>query len=93
MFVVYWLEDPAAGPETGLEACSGNAPRRAAARFERFGDSELTQALAFAEDLRKRQAAGEDVSFVSLCSENPHSVGRAGVADPPADYVWTKRRR
>jgi len=32
------------------------------------------------------------VSFVTLCSENPNSVGRPGVADPPPDYAWKKRR-
>jgi hypothetical protein len=99
MFVVYWLE----GLERleGLEeregadartALDGNA-QRGAARFERFGDSDLTQALAFAEALRKRQAIGEDLGFVSLCSENPNSVGKAGAAEPPADYAWKKRRR
>jgi hypothetical protein len=77
MFVVYWLEQRDA---------------HSAARFEKFADDALTQALAFAETLRKRQAAGDDVAFVSLCSENPQSVGKAGAADPPADYAWKKRR-
>jgi hypothetical protein len=79
MFVVYWLAE-GSGAETQ-------------ARFERFGADALAQALAFAEALRKRQADGEDIGFVTLCSENPQSVGRAGVADPPADYDWKKRRR
>jgi hypothetical protein len=78
MFVVYWLEGEV---------------QRGVPRFEPFDGSALTQALAFAEALRKRQAAGDGVSFVSLCSENPHAVGQAGVADPPADYAWKKRRR
>ncbi|MEM5385802.1 hypothetical protein VSR68_19695 [Paraburkholderia phymatum] len=78
MFVVYWLEE-------------GNAST-ATARFERFGDDDMTQALAFTEALRKKQAAGGDVSFVTLCSENPRSVGKAGAADPPAGYAWKKRR-
>ncbi|WP_277189107.1 hypothetical protein [Caballeronia sp. BR00000012568055] len=62
------------------------------ARFERFEADALAQALSFAEALRKRQADGEDIGFITLCSENPQSVGRAGVADPPADYDWKKRR-
>ncbi|MBP0590048.1 hypothetical protein J8I87_09995 [Paraburkholderia sp. LEh10] len=78
MFVVYWLE---AGGSSAQSA-----------RFARFGDNQMTQALAFTEALRKKQAAGEDVSFVTLCSENPHSVGKAGASDPPAGYVWKKRR-
>ena len=77
MFVVYWLEEESS-PAT--------------ARFERFADDAMTEALAFTETLRKKQAAGGDVSFVTLCSENPSSVGRAGAADPPADYAWKKRR-
>jgi hypothetical protein len=77
MFVVYWLEQ---GTSTGT------------ARFERFAADEMTQALAFTETLRKQQAAGDDVSFVTLCSENPSSVGKAGASDPPADYAWKKRR-
>jgi hypothetical protein len=81
MFVEYWLDGFKDDVQHGT------------ARFERFDGSELTQALAFAEDLRKRQAAGGDVGFVSLCSENPHSVGPSGVADAPADYAWKKRRR
>ncbi|CAB3749839.1 hypothetical protein [Paraburkholderia humisilvae] len=85
MFVVYWLER--------REALSDNASHGGTARFELFDSSELTRALAFAEELRKKQAAGGDVGFVSLCSENPHSVGQPGVADPPADYAWKKRRR
>ncbi|MEM5369382.1 hypothetical protein V4C53_25595 [Paraburkholderia azotifigens] len=78
MFVVYWLEE--SSTPTGT------------ARFERFPDDQMTQALAFTETLRKKQAAGEDVSFVTLCSENPRSVGKAGASDPPADYAWKKRR-
>jgi hypothetical protein len=62
------------------------------ARFERFEADALAQALNFAEQLRKRQADGEDIGFITLCSENPQSVGRAGAADPPADYDWKKRR-
>ena len=77
MFVVYWLEQ---GGADGT------------ARFEKFGDDALTQALAFAEALRKQQAAGEEVAFVSLCSENPQSVGKPGAADAAADYAWKKSR-
>jgi hypothetical protein len=77
MFVVYWLED---------KQSNGTA------RFERFASDEMAQALAFTEALRKKQAAGDDIAFVTLCSENPQSVGRPGAADPPAGYAWKKRR-
>jgi hypothetical protein len=77
MFVVYWLE---ANASDGL------------ARFERFDATALAEALRFAETLRKRQGDGDDVAFVTLCSENPQSVGKAGAADPPEGYDWKKRR-
>lgn len=79
MFVVYWLGD--------------NPDAEGAARYKRFDANALADALRCAEDLRRRQAAGENIGFVTLCSENPHSVGKPGVADPPADYDWKKRRR
>jgi hypothetical protein len=79
MFIVYWLS-----------ACNGPD---AQAQFQRFGADALSEALQFAERMRKRQAAGDDVGFVTLCSENPQSVGPSGAADPPADYDWKKRRR
>ncbi|MDR5734640.1 hypothetical protein QCE47_20220 [Caballeronia sp. LZ025] len=79
MFVVYWLDgDPGA---------EGNA------RHRRFEPTALAEALRFAEALRQRQAKGDAISFVTLCSENPQSVGKPGVADPPAGYDWKKRRR
>jgi hypothetical protein len=79
MFVVYWLA-----------ACHDDASE---AHAERFDGDALADALQFAESLRKRQAQGEDIGFVTLCSENPQSVGKPGAADPPADYDWKKRRR
>jgi hypothetical protein len=78
MFVVYWLEGP--------------FDTNGYARFERFEADALAQALAFAESLRKRRADGDEVRFVTLCSENPQSVGKPGAAEPRADYDWKKRR-
>lgn len=57
-----------------------------------FPSDALAEALRFAESQRQRQRAGEAVAFVTLCSENPDSVGPPGVADPPPDYSWRKRR-
>lgn len=58
-----------------------------------FGSSDMLAALHFMEDLRTRQREGKGVSFVTMSSENPHSVGRPGVAEPGPDYNWKKRRR
>ena len=77
MYMVYWSEAHA----TGLTPHAQSFPRDA-----------MRDALRLTEALRQRQHAGEPVSFVTLCSENPNSVGRAGAADPPPDYDWKKRR-
>jgi hypothetical protein len=62
------------------------------AQHKKFNDNAMVDALKFTEDLRKKQASGESVSFVTLVSENPNSVGRPGAADVDADYNWKKRR-
>jgi len=61
-------------------------------RAASFAAGAMAEALSFTETLRRRQSCGEPVCFVTLCSENPNSVGRPGVADPPTDYAWKKRR-
>jgi len=63
------------------------------ARCREFPSSEMSAAMSFIEELRAMQRAGENISFVTLCSENPDSVGRAGVAEAGPDYDWKKRRR
>jgi hypothetical protein len=77
MYLVYWSES-ADGVRTP--------------HAQEFHADELSQALRFTETLRQRQHDGEAVGFVTLCSENPNSVGRAGAMEPAADYAWTKRR-
>ena len=61
-------------------------------RSASFPAGAMADALSFAETLRRRRSSGESVSFVTLCSENPNSVGLPGVADPRPDYAWKKRR-
>ncbi len=61
-------------------------------RSEAFASDALSDALAFAEALRRRRRAGEPVSFVTIASEDPAHVGEGGVADPAAHYDWVKRR-
>ena len=58
-----------------------------------FDSSQLREAMQFMEELRSRQRAGEGVCFVVMSSENPNSVGHAGVAETGPDYAWKKRRR
>jgi hypothetical protein len=78
MFVVYWLDGDEAEPQPG---------------FRTFGTEEMSAALKFMESLREQQRNGErNVAFITMCSENPNAVGKAGAADPHADYNWTKRR-
>ena len=76
MYVVYWLEG------RKVDACQARM----------FETSGMRDALKFMEHLRSRQRAGEAVSFVTMCSEHPHSVGHAGVSETGSDYNWKKRR-
>ena len=80
MIVVFWLEQRA------------DLPNGAAAHHTVFAQDQLREALAYAEQLRARRAAGEPISHVSIQSELPQSVGRPGVSDPSADYAHYKRR-
>jgi len=77
VFMVYWCET----------VDDAMVPRSAS-----FPAGAMADALSFAETLRRRRSSGESVSFVTLCSENPNSVGLPGVADPRPDYAWKKRR-
>jgi len=57
-----------------------------------FESDKLLEVLKYTEALRKRQRDGEPVSFVTMVSENPNSVGRPGVDVTGPDYDWKKRR-
>lgn len=78
MYMVYWTET-----ENGVSRPNGRE----------FGTDEMGAALQFMEALRARQRAGEGICFVTMSSENPHSVGHPGVADPHPGYNWKKRRK
>lgn len=78
MFMVYWRYDD------GKVITPHAKP---------FAASEMESAMHFMEQLRIRKRAGVAVGFITMCSENPDVVGRAGVADPAPDYNWKKRRR
>lgn len=78
MYMVYW---------TALE--NGRKTPHAT----EFDSNDMGGALRFMETLRTRQRASGEVCFVALASENPDSVGHAGVAETGADYNWKKRRR
>lgn len=58
-----------------------------------FPSDQMSDALAFMEQLRAQQRTGEPLGFITMCSENPDSVGHPGVTDPAPDYNWKKRRR
>jgi hypothetical protein len=63
------------------------------AHAKEFDSSAMLSALSFMEGLRTQQRAGEGIRFVTMCSENPQSVGHPGVAEPGPHYNWKKRRR
>lgn len=77
MYMVYWTEE---------------AEGAAVPRSKLFSSEQLVAVMNFTEALRTRQRGGELISFITMCSENPNSVGRAGVAETGADYQWKKRR-
>ena len=78
MYMVYWTE----AEDGASRACS-----------REFASADMSGAMQFMEGLRRRQREGDGVCFITLCSENPDSVGPPGVADPAPDYNWKKRRR
>ena len=78
MFMVYWTE-----VENDRNIAHGQS----------FDSGDMVSAMRFMEGLRMRQRTGEAVCFITMSSENPDSVGQAGVADPSPDYNWKKRRK
>lgn len=81
--VVYWLEH---GVSQGTQA-----------NHRTFNDKELSLALKYCEDLRKR---GAGVSHVTMSSELSDMVGKAGVdaiqgrkTPSGEDYDWSKEGR
>jgi hypothetical protein len=78
MYMVYWTVMDQAGPVV---------------QAREFASSDMGAAMHFMEQLRMRHRAGEAIHFITMCAENPHAVGRLGVADPAPDYNWKKRRK
>jgi hypothetical protein len=78
MYMVYWTE---LDDGTATPHC------------REFDSHDMSAAMRFMEALRARQRNDEGVCFITMSSENPHSVGHPGVADPHPDYNWKKRRK
>jgi hypothetical protein len=57
-----------------------------------FASGEMSTALDATQQLRTRQYAGEDIQFIVMAHENPHSVGKQGYDVTGPDYDWKKRR-
>lgn len=64
-----------------------------AAHAKPFDTKDMLPAMAFMEQLRARQRAGEGVGFITMVSEHPDSVGHPGVDVTGPEYDWKKRRR
>lgn len=57
------------------------------------GDQHMLVALKFMEDLRRKRAAGDDITHVCMQSELADDVTKPGVNDVlPDGYDWKKRR-
>lgn len=78
--MVYWSEIRKEGISNVKIPCS-----------KEFDLQQMTDALTFMEELRCR-AVVDGLSFITMSSENPNSVGKAGVSEVNSDYSWTKRR-
>jgi hypothetical protein len=61
-------------------------------RHQDFKKDEMTKALKFMESLRARVREGSKISFITMSSEYPDSIGQQGVDVVNADYDWKKRR-
>ena len=83
MYMVYW---------TVVDANAQDGAASAACQ-QLFDSADMLAAMALMEQLRTRQRAGEGIHFVSMASENPDSIGHAGVDVTGPDYDWTKRRK
>lgn len=57
-----------------------------------FKETELSEALKFTEELRKRRREGEPLSHICAQPEQSDMVGEAGVGEPLENYGWYKRR-
>lgn len=77
MFCVYW--------------CNTFHDGSMKSQCETFNENEMGLALARMEELRKL-ADGDGLHFITMSSENPNCVGKAGAAAVKNDYDWTKRR-
>ena len=86
MFLVYWMR------ETNWEERVFDETKLVTSDCLSFNSDEMTSAMKFMETLRKQQRDGGTVSFITMCSENPNSVGNPGVDETGPDYNWTKRR-
>lgn len=69
------------------------------ARSETFDTTEMVDAMHFMEVLRKARREHAGISFITLVSEHPDSVGEAGVdsikngvCPDGIQYTWMKRR-
>lgn len=77
MFMIYW-SIRIGGQE---QACS-----------KEFANDRMVDALHFTESLRAEKRQGAVIRHITMSSENPNSVGHAGVADAGPEYSWKKRR-
>lgn len=101
MYVVYWIETwprYSADRQLAWYEMTGEmwdlSLTQDTPHYQQFDTSELTKALAFTETLRQRRKAGQKISFITMCSEHPDSVGEPGVSDKlPEGYDWTKQDR
>lgn len=106
MYKVYWTETRLRHNEQALEtwkSLTGEVLDAEATvdvdKSQTFQTNEMTDAMHFMEDLRKGRREHAGISFITLVSEHPDSVGEAGVdsiknglCPDGVEYTWMKRR-
>lgn len=78
MYMIYWTEVR----EDGWEAMS-----------KLFETELLEEPLKFQAALRREGEETGKIRFVTMVSENPNSVGKAGATAAGPDYDWSKQHR
>lgn len=106
MYKVYWTETRLRHTEQALEtwkSLTGEVldPTETinVDKSQMFQTNEMDNAMELMADLRKARREHAGISFITLVSEHPDSVGEAGVdsikngmCPDGVEYTWMKRR-
>lgn len=87
MFMVYWMKRSVKSDRDN-DNDHIEFDEMVEAQSQDFPHDQMSAALKFMEQLRN----DDSCRFITMCSENPNSVGKPGIDEVGPDYNWTKRR-